>query len=156
MSRLALSFCAALALGAAPLALARPSAAPQDDPKQEKQERPPIYDERADAAADIARALAAAKQDNKRVLVQWGANWCGWCHLLHDLCEQNAELARELLYEYEVVLVDIGKWDKQMDLAQKYGADLKGNGVPERGARAATPPLTYAANPPSPGLRTNG
>ena len=30
----------------------------------------------------------------------------------------------------DVVLVDIGKWDKHMDLAEKYGAELKKNGVP--------------------------
>ena len=29
-----------------------------------------------------------------------------------------------------MVLVDIGRWDKNMDLASGYGADLKRHGVP--------------------------
>jgi len=90
----------------------------------------PIYDEQADAKAQIAAALASAKKENRRVLIQWGANWCGWCRLLHDTFQSNAQIKKELLYEYDVVLVDIGKWDKNMDLAEGYGADLKGKGVP--------------------------
>jgi thiol-disulfide isomerase/thioredoxin len=59
------------------------------------------------------------------VLIQWGANWCGWCHLLHEKFKSDPKLAHELMYEYDVVLIDIGKGDKNMDLAEGYGADLK-------------------------------
>jgi len=95
-------------------------------------EAPPskIYDEKADAKADINAALGRAKMNHSRVLIQWGANWCGWCRLLHHLFESDPEIRHELLYEYEIVLVDIGKWDKNRDLAKKYGADLENNGVP--------------------------
>jgi thiol:disulfide interchange protein len=93
-------------------------------------EKPPIYDEHADARQQIAAALAKAGRENRRVLVQWGANWCGWCHLLHEKFKSDKALARELLYEYDLVLVDIGKWDKNMELAASYGADLKAAGVP--------------------------
>ncbi|MEO6709741.1 MAG: thioredoxin family protein [Planctomycetota bacterium] len=63
------------------------------------------------------------------MLVQWGGNWCGWCIKLHDLYGRDAAIRKELLYEYDVVYVDIGKWDKNQDLATLYGADLK-TGVP--------------------------
>jgi thiol:disulfide interchange protein len=89
-----------------------------------------IYDEQADAKADISAALAKARRDNQRVLVVFGANWCGWCHKLHDVCKQDKEIAPKLLYEYRVVLVDIGRWSKHMDLAERYQADLKKGGVP--------------------------
>ncbi len=91
---------------------------------------PAIYDESADGAAQIEAALASAKKENRRVLIQWGANWCGWCHLLHGVFENDADVKRELLYEYDLVLIDIGKWDKHLDLAAKYQADFKANGVP--------------------------
>ena len=98
--------------------------------QDEKPAKPAIYDEQADAAADIAAALARAAHKNKRVLVQWGANWCGWCVKLHGLFTTDKDVRKELLYEYEVVRVDIGKWDKHLDLAQRYGADPKQHGVP--------------------------
>ncbi|MFN0207619.1 MAG: thioredoxin family protein [Planctomycetota bacterium] len=95
-----------------------------------KKAPPNIYDEKADATQQIAGALKKAKEENRRVLIQWGANWCGWCHLLHDVFKKDKNVARELLYEYSVVLVDIGKLDKNMELAEKYNADLKKSGVP--------------------------
>ncbi len=86
----------------------------------------PVYDESADAAADIEAALAVAAKENKRVLVQWGANWCGWCIKLHGLFQDDRTIGRKLQYEYEVVYVDIGRWDKHLDLVEGYGIDLKG------------------------------
>lgn len=95
-----------------------------------KPPRAPIYDEKADARAQINAALIKAKKENRRVLVQWGANWCGWCHLLHETCASDKDIKKELLYEYDVVLVDIGRFDKNMDIAAEYKADLKASGVP--------------------------
>src|SRR5690606_9625154 len=70
----------------------------------------PVYDESADAEAQIAGALAKAKKENRRVLIQWGANWCGWCNQLHDHMRADPEIRRKLLYEYDLVHVDIGKF----------------------------------------------
>jgi uncharacterized protein YyaL (SSP411 family) len=98
--------------------------------KESKPKRPPIYDESANAEDQIAAALTKAKKENRRVLIQWGGNWCGWCHLLHEIMKSDGEIARKLMYEYDVVLVDIGKMDKNQDLLGKYEVDLKGNGVP--------------------------
>lgn len=91
-----------------------------------------IYDEAADAKLDIAAALNRAKKENKRVLIQWGANWCGWCRILHKLFQEDKTIARKLLYEYELIMVDIAQFDKNIDLADKYGAEFKSKnaGVP--------------------------
>lgn len=91
---------------------------------------PAIYDEAADAKAQIAAAVAKAGRDNKRVLVMFGANWCGWCHKLHDLFKADSTIAKELLYEYELVTVDVGKFDKNLDVVTAYGAGAKDSGIP--------------------------
>ncbi|HZW09805.1 MAG TPA: thioredoxin family protein [Phycisphaerales bacterium] len=93
-------------------------------------EAAPVYDESADGERQIADALAAAGRENRRVLIQWGANWCGWCIKLHELSGSNPEIRAKLLYEYDVVHIDIGRFDKHMELAAKYGADLQASGVP--------------------------
>jgi thiol-disulfide isomerase/thioredoxin len=105
-----------------------PQTPPQDKPAEKA--KVAVYDEQADAAKQIDAALARAKKENRRVLVQWGANWCGWCVKLHALCGKDTAISRELMYEYDVVLVDIGRFDKHMELAQKFGANLKEHGVP--------------------------
>lgn len=66
-----------------------------------------IYDVHADAKADIATALAAAKAEHKWVIVDFGANWCIWCHRLHDTFENNPEVSKALRKNYIVVMVDV-------------------------------------------------
>jgi thioredoxin 1 len=86
-----------------------------------------IYDDNADAKAEIKQALAAAK-GHKRVLLIFGANWCYDCHVL-DLAFQRPELASVLKQNYEVVHVDVGEYTRNMDLGQQYEVPLK-KGVP--------------------------
>jgi thiol:disulfide interchange protein len=82
--------------------------------------RPAIYDENADGAKQIADALVVAKQENKRVLLQFGANWCPWCHKLHKLCQTDADIAAKLKEAYVLVLVDVNKGHNG-DIDKKYG-----------------------------------
>jgi thiol:disulfide interchange protein len=70
---------------------------------------PNIYDESADAGKQITDALATAKKENKRVLLQFGANWCGWCHKLHKLCDTDPAISARLKEGYVVVMVDVNK-----------------------------------------------
>jgi thiol-disulfide isomerase/thioredoxin len=82
--------------------------------------RPPIYDENRDGGEQIADALVAAKKGNKRVLLQFGANWCGWCHKLHKLFQTDNEIAAKLKEAYVVVLVDVNKGHND-DINKRYG-----------------------------------
>ncbi len=91
-----------------------------------KPAEPAVYDEAADARKQIAAALAKAKQENQRVLIQWGANWCGWCKWLAATMKKDGKLSRELMYEYQVVHIDVGRFDKHMDVAKELGASWKG------------------------------
>jgi thiol:disulfide interchange protein len=104
-----------------------------DEPKaaqaKEKAAKPKVYDESADATADVEKALRLAKKDNQRVLIQWGGNWCGWCILLDDRFKSDPNLRKELQYEYRVVHVDIGKMDKNLELAKRFETTFTG-GVP--------------------------
>jgi thiol-disulfide isomerase/thioredoxin len=90
-----------------------------------KKEAKPVYDEAADATKDVAAAVERAHKDNKRVLIQWGANWCGWCKWLAGTMKSDGKVAHELLYEYEVVHIDVGQFNKNMDLAKSLGAEFK-------------------------------
>jgi thioredoxin-related protein len=90
----------------------------------------PIYDEKAKAESQIAQAVALANREHHRVLIQWGANWCPWCHVLHHYLKSDKSLASTLLHGYEFVLVDVGRRTKNMELAKNYGVDLTKNGIP--------------------------
>src|SRR5262245_36600447 len=106
-----------LAVVAAWSALITLSAFSADSPKPS---RPPIYDETADGAKQVADALIAAKQQNKRVLLQFGANWCGWCHKLHKLFQSDEVIAAKLKANYVVVLIDVNKGHNE-NTNKRYG-----------------------------------
>ena len=89
------------------------------------QEPKPVYDEKADARKDVAAAIARAKKENKRVLIQWGANWCGWCKWLAGTMKTDTKVSLKIRYEYELVHVDVGQFNKHMDLAKELGAEFK-------------------------------
>jgi thiol-disulfide isomerase/thioredoxin len=84
----------------------------------------PVYDEKADAKADIEAALALAMRENRRVLIQWGGNWCGKCLLLDKCFRSDPALKKALLYEYVVVHVDVGMGEKNVDLYRHYEMPL--------------------------------
>ena len=65
-----------------------------------------IYDPTADARAQVEKATAQAKKDGTRVLLMFGGDWCGWCHKLHALFQENREIAPILYNEYELVMID--------------------------------------------------
>ena len=87
-----------------------------------------IYDEQADASADLAAALDSANRQGKLVLVVFGANWCPDCRALDGMAH-NGELKQVLDDGYVVVHVDVGRFNKNLDLADKYVVNLK-EGIP--------------------------
>ncbi|HEY3584774.1 MAG TPA: thioredoxin family protein, partial [Casimicrobiaceae bacterium] len=53
---------------------------------------PDIFDPARDAAADVARAVAMAKAQGKRVIVDVGGEWCSWCHILDRFIAANDDV----------------------------------------------------------------
>jgi thioredoxin 1 len=95
---------------------------------QENTKQKQIYNETADARAEVKEALEKAKAEHKRVIVVFGANWCFDCHVLDDAFHRP-ELASIIAANYEVVHVDIGKGEKNQDLMSKYDVPMK-RGIP--------------------------
>lgn len=94
------------------------------DDQPAKLTHPPIYDTKADGAKQITEALARARRGNKHVLLQFGANWCGWCHKLHALFKSDNDIAAFLNANYVLVLVDVDKVDGKphnADTNERYG-----------------------------------
>jgi len=87
-----------------------------------------IYNETADAKKDIAGALALAQSTNRNVLLDFGANWCPDCQMLEVYLHQdpNSEL---LLKNYILVHVDMGRMDKNLDVAYTFNVPIK-KGIP--------------------------
>ncbi|KQY35578.1 thiol-disulfide isomerase [Caulobacter sp. Root1455] len=86
------------------------------------------YDEKADAEADVAAAIKKAKARHKLVLIDLGGNWCGDCRVFAGMIEQP-DLKAFVDKHYEVVTVNVGRYDHNMQIPARYGIDRL-NGVP--------------------------
>jgi protein disulfide-isomerase len=99
------------------------------------------YDEAADAKAQIGAALAEASKANARVLVVFGANWCGDCKVL-DLAFKEGASAPLIAKNFKVVKVDVGRFDRNTDIAESYGVPLK-KGIPAVAVLSAQGQVQY-------------
>lgn len=81
------------------------------------------YKKSAKASKNVDTALARAAETDKRVLLVMGANWC---HDSRGLAGWFAEphFAEMLKSKYEVVYVDVGYRDRNIDIAQRFGIDV--------------------------------
>jgi len=100
------------------------------------------YDESADAKAQIAQALAAAKAHDGKVLVIFGANWCEDCRVL-DRALKADKSARLIAEQFSVVKVDVGRFDRNLDVSAAYGDPIK-KGIPAAIVVSADNQLLYA------------
>ena len=91
-------------------------------------EKRDIYPANVDAKGEITEALANAAKTRRRVILVFGGNWCYDCHVL-DAAFNSPEIAPTLNKNFVVVHVNIGEFDKNLDIADKYEVPLK-KGVP--------------------------
>ncbi len=120
--RASLGLAVIAALAAAPL---------RADPEYPKM-GPDIYDVHADGTAQVAAAVTQAAAEHKRVIVDFGANWCIWCRRLNSTFENDSSVSRALTRDFVVVLVDVNTRNgvkRNADLNAKYGNPIE-HGIP--------------------------
>lgn len=87
-----------------------------------------IYPDPQVAAKEIKDAIVKAGREHKRIILDFGGNWCGDCRALDRYFHQEPN--KSLLNEgFVLVDVNIGRFDKNKDISAKYGVPLD-KGVP--------------------------
>ena len=114
-----------------------PQKAPSVVMSQRPQTPAQLYNETADARAQIDAALKAAAEDDIRILVTWGANDDESCATFQkDLTGRGSanpayEIIRtKLSNEYRQVRVNVGHFDRNQELAAAYGIALSAGSLP--------------------------
>jgi thioredoxin 1 len=98
------------------------------------------YDEHANASEQIGQALLAAQAAHKNVLLVFGANWCPDCRVL-DLALHGKD-ATSISDRFVIVKVDVGNFDKNLDLVKRYGVPLR-KGIPAAALVSGEDKLLY-------------
>jgi thiol-disulfide isomerase/thioredoxin len=82
------------------------------------------YDVNADAHAEVAAAISRAAQSHKFVLIDFGGNWCPDCRITAGVLAMD-QVKPWIAAMFEVVMVDVGRMNKNMDIAAQYGVHVK-------------------------------
>jgi len=136
------TFLFALAISAAGFLAAGNSVRAQGRPETPVMAPRHIYSETANPKADIAAGLAKAKREHKRVILDFGGDWCPDCQVL-DIYFRQPENAKLMQKHFVLVHVWIGQMDRNIDLAAKYGVPIF-KGVPALAVLAADGTVVYS------------
>lgn len=117
LARAMIGCLAAMTISAAACA----SHSPEHETEEAKDEPRP-FDEARDAMADVDDALSAAALRGTRVLLVLGGNWCHDSRGLAAKFEEPA-LATLIAWRFELVWVDVGRRDRNLEIAHRFGVD---------------------------------
>ena len=101
-----------------------------------------IYPDPGQAKADVAAALKTAAATHKRILLDFGGNWCGDCQVL-DIYFHDPANRPILDANFVLVHINIGMTDANLELAKKYEVPLD-KGVPALAVLSENGKLLYS------------
>ena len=78
------------------------------------------FDSKAEAKTGVDAALTRAKTGNRMVMIVMGANWCHDSRALAGWLAQP-HFAAMVVSRYELVFVDVGYKDRNVDIARRFG-----------------------------------
>ncbi|RRA48181.1 thioredoxin family protein [Acidipila sp. EB88] len=115
---------------------------PQPQPQAQVLPHAHIFPEVSAAQGDIDAALKTAAAEHKRVLLDFGGDWCPDCQVL-NVYFHRPENQPLLDQNFVVVEVNVGRHiDENLALGAKYGVDLK-KGVPALAVVSAKNKVIY-------------
>ncbi len=101
-----------------------------------------IYPDPAQARADLAAALKTAAATHRRILLDFGGNWCGDCQVL-DMYFHDPANRPILDANFVLVHINIGMKDANLALAKRYRVPLD-RGVPALAVLSERGTLLYS------------
>jgi thiol:disulfide interchange protein len=78
------------------------------------------YDPKRDPAADVRAAVGEAQRSGRRILLEVGGEWCGWCHVLQDLVTGDKEVGARLRGGFVVVKVNWSPENENVPFLRAY------------------------------------
>lgn len=86
------------------------------------------YHSDIDPKLTLTQVSESARQNNKYVLIIFGSDWCPDCRSLQQKM-QTSPLLETISASFDVMYVDIGNWDRNMDFTRRFGNPVR-KGIP--------------------------
>ncbi|RPJ20891.1 MAG: DUF255 domain-containing protein [Chloroflexi bacterium] len=66
-----------------------------------------VYDPARDPAEDLKQAIVIAQNENKRIMLELGGDWCIWCKYMDDFYKAHSELLQFRADHYVLVKINV-------------------------------------------------
>ena len=83
------------------------------------------FDPLRNASEDLKSAITKAQAENKRIILDVGGEWCGWCRLMDNYLIKNVELGRMRDDNYVWVKINMSPENENAEFLSKY-PEIKG------------------------------
>ena len=80
------------------------------------------YDEARDPAAELQTAIQKAQVEGKRILLEVGGEWCGWCKLLDGYIHDQPAVSAKLAEGFLIVKVNWSSGNRNEEFLGQYPA----------------------------------
>ncbi len=78
------------------------------------------FDPLRNATEDLQSAVITAKKENKRIILDIGGEWCGWCRLMDNYLIKNAELGKLRDENFVWVKVNMSEENENAEFLANY------------------------------------
>jgi len=68
-----------------------------------------VYDPARDPIKDGQAAIQLASEQNRKVLIEVGGNWCTWCHKLDKFIHSNPQLKKDFFNTFVLLKVNVSE-----------------------------------------------
>lgn len=83
------------------------------------------FDPKRDPNLDLQNAIAQAQKENKRIILDVGGEWCGWCRAMDFYFMKNPGLAKLRDKNYVWVKINMSEENENKEFLSKY-PEIKG------------------------------
>jgi thiol:disulfide interchange protein len=80
------------------------------------------YDHNRDPAADLKATVIRAQSEGKRILLEVGGTWCGWCKLLDAFIHEHPSISGKLETGFLIMKVNYGRENENEEFLGNYPA----------------------------------
>ena len=78
------------------------------------------YNPKGNPEEDLKKTVKLAKADGKRILLQVGGDWCGWCKLMNKYFHDNKAVAKVLAKDFIIMKVNYSTANRNKGFLSKY------------------------------------
>jgi thiol:disulfide interchange protein len=79
-----------------------------------------VYDPARNPAEDLQQAILLAQQENKRIMLELGGDWCIWCKYLEEFYKSHPEILQFRIDNFVLMKVNVGPENMNEGFLSQY------------------------------------